>query len=59
MNDKPVLDVKTALLTVLDHVDYVAGNCHVTAMVGATLPKQVIELAREAIEADDAFDNDN
>lgn len=43
------MDCKTALLTILDQVDYTNGACHLTEMVGAVLPKEVIALAREAI----------
>lgn len=38
-----------ALLTVLDQVDYVAGNCRVNEMVGAVLPEEVITLSRAVI----------
>lgn len=44
------LDCKTALLTLLDQVDYTNGACSPTEMVGAVLPKEVIELCRGAIE---------
>lgn len=47
------MDCRTALLTVLDQVDYTSGACGVTEMVGAVLPKEVIALARKAI-ADEA-----
>lgn len=47
------MDCRTALLTVLDHVDYTKGACGLTEMVGAVLPKEVIALARKAI-ADEA-----
>ena len=40
------------LLVVLDCADYTAGNCRVNEMVGAVLPKEVIEQAREALLAD-------
>jgi len=43
------MDCRTALLTVLDQVDYTNGACRVTEMVGAVLPKEVIALARTAI----------
>lgn len=43
------MDIRTALLTVLDQVDYLAGNCAVTEMVGAILPKEIILLARKAL----------
>ena len=43
------MNCKTALLVVLDAVDYTRGACGVTEMVGAVLPKSIIELARQAI----------
>ena len=47
------MDCRTALLTVLDQVDYTNGACGVTEMVGAVLPKEIIALARKSIaEAD-------
>lgn len=47
------MDCRTALLTVLDQVDYTTGNCRPNDMVAAALPKEVITLARKAIaEAD-------
>ncbi len=36
------MDCKTALLTLLDQVDYTSGACRVNEMVGAVLPKEVI-----------------
>ena len=47
------MDIKTALLTVLDQVDYTAGNCSVTEMIGAVLPKEIISLARTALRSYD------
>lgn len=47
------MDCRTALLTILDQVDYTNGACSFTEMVGAVLPKEVIALARKAI-ADEA-----
>ncbi len=47
------MDCRTALLTVLDQVDYTNGACRMNEMVGAVLPKEVIALARKAI-ADEA-----
>jgi hypothetical protein len=47
------MDCRTALLTVLDQVDYTNGACRLNEMVGAVLPKEVIVLARKAI-ADEA-----
>src|ERR1051325_2877127 len=46
--DVSVLTAREALLTVLDQVDYTRGACSPTEMVGAVLPRQVIELARNA-----------
>ena len=43
------MDCRTALLTVLDQVDYTTGACRPNEMVGAVLPKEVILLARIAI----------
>ncbi len=38
-----------ALRTLLDQVDYTAGACGVTEMVGAVLPKEVIERCKKAL----------
>lgn len=46
------MTTREALLLVLDHVDYTRGACGITEMVAAVLPKNVIELARAAIEQD-------
>lgn len=46
--NKP-LTCKEALLLVLDQVDYTKGACSLTNMVGAALPVEVIDKAREAI----------
>lgn len=43
------MDCRTALLVVLDQVDYTRGACSATEMVGAVLSKEVIALARKAI----------
>lgn len=47
INREPQL--RAALLTLLDQVDYMAGACSVTEMVGAVLSKEVIARAREAL----------
>lgn len=47
------MDCRTALLTVLDQVDYTNGACGLTEMVGAVLQKEVIALARKAIAEED------
>lgn len=44
------MDCRTALLTLLDQVDYTAGACRPNEMVGAVLDKRVIELCREAAQ---------
>lgn len=41
--------LEAALGTVLDQVDYNAGACGLTEMVGACLPVEVIDLARKAL----------
>ena len=46
------LTVAEALRLVLDQVDYTAGACSVTEMVGACLPVKVIEIARAALAAE-------
>jgi hypothetical protein len=42
--------IREALMLVLDQVDYVRGNCGLTEMVGACLPKEIIAIARKALE---------
>lgn len=44
------MDCRTALLTLLDQVDYTTGNCRPNEMVGAVLDKRVIQLCREAAQ---------
>lgn len=48
MND--VEKLRAVLQVVLDQVDYTAGACAVNEMVGAVLPKSVIENARKVLE---------
>jgi hypothetical protein len=43
------MNCRTALLTILDSVDYMAGYCRPNEMVGAVLPKEMIMMARKAI----------
>jgi hypothetical protein len=45
------MDCRTALLTILDQVDYTAGNCRPNDMIGAVLTKEVIALCREAAQS--------
>lgn len=42
--------LRTALLLLLDQVDYTRGACHMTEMVGACLATVVIDQARAALE---------
>ena len=44
------------LNVILDCADYTAGNCRVNEMVGAVLPKEIIEQARAALLAQDQDD---
>lgn len=46
------LTCREALLLLLDQVDFTAGACSVTDMVGACIPAGVIEKCREAIAAE-------
>lgn len=41
--------LRAALLTALDHVDYTAGGCSTTEMVGAVLPTEVLQQARAVL----------
>lgn len=45
------MTVEAALRTLLDQVDYTAGNCTPNEMVGAVLPREVIKLCRDALAA--------
>jgi len=47
---KSAAELRGIILMLLDQVDYTRGACEVTEMVGAVLPRQVIEMAREACE---------
>lgn len=42
-------DCITALRVILDQVDYTSGACRPNEMVGAVLPKEIIEMARKAL----------
>jgi hypothetical protein len=43
-------ELRIALQLILDHVDYTNGACGLTEMVGAVLPKEIIERARIALK---------
>jgi hypothetical protein len=49
------MNCRDALATLLDQVDYTAGNCRPNEMVGAVLPKEIVTLARGAIAEFDHF----
>lgn len=49
------MDCKTALLTLLDQIDYTAGNCRPNEMVGAVLSKEIIAMCRQAIKKEDSI----
>lgn len=42
--------LEAALQLILDQVDYTRGNCSLTEMVAAVLPKEVLVIAREALK---------
>jgi hypothetical protein len=48
---KRIEALRTALLLLLDNIDYEAGNCRVNEMIGAVLPKEILRKAREAAKA--------
>lgn len=48
------LTCKEALQLLLDQVDFTKGACSPTNMVGAVLPKDVIERCHEAIDSETA-----
>ena len=41
--------LRSALGGILDSVDYISGACRLNEMVGAVLPKELIEKARAAM----------
>ena len=43
-------ELRKMLLVILDQVDYTNGACRPNEMVGAVLPKVVIEQARELLK---------
>lgn len=51
--------LRATLQLILDHVDYVAGNCAVNEPVGAALPESVITQAREAIAREQQAERDD
>lgn len=44
-----VQKLRTALLLLLDHVDYTAGACGMNEPVAGALPKRILEMARAAL----------
>jgi hypothetical protein len=49
MNDAAMM-LRIALQVVLDQIDYTQGACTPTEMVGACLPREVLEMAHEVLE---------
>lgn len=48
-NQAKIDEMLAALQVLLDAIDYTSGNCRVNEMVGAVLPKELIEKAKAAI----------
>lgn len=44
------MELREALLLLLDQVDYTEGNCRLNEMIGAVLPASVILQCRKALE---------
>lgn len=44
-------NMRTAILLILDAVDYTSGSCRVNELVGAVLPKEIIQKARESLKS--------
>ena len=42
--------MRTALLLILDNIDYEAGNCRINEMIGAVLPKEMLRIAKSAVK---------
>jgi hypothetical protein len=49
MPDDAADRLRTSLLTLLDQVDYTTGACRPNEMVGAVLPKEVIEMCHKTL----------
>ena len=50
MDNRIILTPSEALLTILDAIDYKAGNCSGTDMVAAVLPEVLIDNARTTLK---------
>ena len=42
--------LRLALQLILDQVDYTTGNCRVNEMVGAVLPKEILDIVKNALK---------
>ena len=49
-----IVELRGTIRTLLDAVDYTEGACHPTEMVGACLPRVVIERCRQVLEKGNA-----
>jgi hypothetical protein len=47
--DYDATNLAAALRLLLDHVDYTTGACRLNEMVGAALPREVIQLCRDRL----------
>lgn len=41
--------LRTALLLLLDNIDYSVGNCRPNEMIAAILPREILVVARRAV----------
>jgi hypothetical protein len=48
--DHTIEDLRAALLTLLDRIDYTAGRCAPTDAIGSVLSKEAIEQARDTLD---------
>lgn len=44
------MNIREALLTILDNIDYTAGKCRPNEMIAAILPTEIITLAKDALK---------
>lgn len=49
--EKEKVDLRSSLQLLLDQVDYTAGACTITEMVGAVLAKSVIQICHRSLKA--------
>jgi hypothetical protein len=54
---KRLEDLRSALLLLLDQVDYNSGSCRPNEMVGAILPVEIIHKIRNILDLRETFEN--